>query len=202
MKSLFFIGAVLFFLPGTVIGSDLEQKSGAIERSMPSSVVFDSSTGLYWEDTAHSTYCHGVRMDWQDAISYCESLSLQNYDDWRLPNINELQSMSPIWFRNLEPAVEFWSSTTSGKRVIINNSMYYNRHAFSVVFYDKNFDFRGMYEHRRRCPSFRVEYNGNTNGHTVVYSEDEVYAGDSIYWVRLKKSRIKDRSLKNVRCVR
>ena len=30
-------------------------------------------------------------MDWQDAISYCENLTLAGESEWRLPNIKELQ---------------------------------------------------------------------------------------------------------------
>ncbi len=50
--------------------------------------VIDMSTGLMWQqDTAPGTY------NWQQALSYCESLTLGGYNDWRLPNRNELQSI-------------------------------------------------------------------------------------------------------------
>jgi hypothetical protein len=206
MKNLFFIGVILFFLVSIAIGLDFEKKTGSIERSMPSSVVFDPSTGLYWEDTAHSTQCHGVKMSWENAINYCESLSLQNYDDWRLPNINELQSMSPVLFRNLEPAAGFWSSTTVGYNTTVTGIQYPGPYAlaFKVDFYDSN-HVRYLDAPDHWC-AFRVMYNGNTNGYTIVYDLDE-WNEDGVHWVHSKsydtKSRLWNESrLWNVRCVR
>ena len=35
----------------------------------------------------------GDGLDWEDALAYAESLTLASYDDWRLPNAKELQSI-------------------------------------------------------------------------------------------------------------
>lgn len=57
-------------------------------------------------DNGNGTISHaGTRLMWQkqddglkkygdDALNYCESLSLGGYDDWRIPNIKELQSIT------------------------------------------------------------------------------------------------------------
>lgn len=78
--------------------------------------VTDTSTGLMWQqETAGS-------MNWEGAISYCENLSLAGYDDWRLPNRNELQSL--VDYSRDGPAIDtsyfpntmssyYWSSTTN-----------------------------------------------------------------------------------------
>jgi hypothetical protein len=77
--------------------------------------VTDTDTGLMWQkDTALGTYT------WQQALSYCESLTLAVYNDWRLPNRNELQSIvdynhHPVSIDPIFPNTEssyYWSSTT------------------------------------------------------------------------------------------
>ena len=70
--------------------------------------VTDTATGLMWQQDDS-----GVAMDWEDALSYAENFELAGYDDWRLPNVKELQSIvdythSPnaIDPDNLGPAID------------------------------------------------------------------------------------------------
>ena len=51
------------------------------------SVVKDNISGLVWQNVG------GVDKTWQEAIAYCENLSLGDYNDWRLPNIMEMLSI-------------------------------------------------------------------------------------------------------------
>ena len=64
-------------------------------------VVTDSTTGLEWQDNSDA---NGTRGTWQDVIDYCEALTLESHDDWRLPNINELKSL--IDRSKREPAIK------------------------------------------------------------------------------------------------
>jgi hypothetical protein len=103
--------------------------------------ITDAATGLTWHGDDS-----GEGMDWGDALSYCESLTLAGYDDWRLPNATELQSIVD-YTKNLDqtssPAIDpifgtssivneagevdypnFWTSTTHESRMGGSNAVY------------------------------------------------------------------------------
>ena len=81
--------------------------------------VTDNLTGLMWVKSAGS-----IIRSWQQALDYANGLSLCGYTDWRLPNVNELESMvnagqsnSATWlntqgFSNVQSS-SYWSSTTT-----------------------------------------------------------------------------------------
>jgi hypothetical protein len=78
-------------------------------------VIFDAGTNLYWQKDS-------AQIDsWKEALSYCENLEYAGYDDWRLPNKNELVSLVDYSkagteaevlssFPGMTPDI-FWSST-------------------------------------------------------------------------------------------
>jgi hypothetical protein len=50
--------------------------------------ITDKATGLMWQASDD-----GQTRDWQESLAYAESSSLSGYDDWRLPDAKELQSI-------------------------------------------------------------------------------------------------------------
>ncbi len=50
--------------------------------------VFDLATGRQWQQADS-----GAGLNWQAALAYAESLNLAGYQDWRLPDAKELQSI-------------------------------------------------------------------------------------------------------------
>jgi hypothetical protein len=50
--------------------------------------ITDLATGLMWMKTDS-----GTTMNWEQALDYAENLEYAGYDDWRLPNAKELQSI-------------------------------------------------------------------------------------------------------------
>ena len=83
-------------------------------------IVIDSSTGFVWKKTPVA------ELTWFQALAYCENLEYGGYDDWRLPNKNELVSLldydneqTPFTDFPANVNGEFWttSSIDSGSRV-------------------------------------------------------------------------------------
>ena len=83
--------------------------------------VSDEATGLVWQQADS-----GTDLGWEDALAYCDTLALAGHDDWRLPDVKELQSIvdytrspattttaaiDPV-FGVSEIESYFWSSTT------------------------------------------------------------------------------------------
>lgn len=70
-------------------------------------IVTDNATGLMWQQADD-----GYTYEWSDALDYCESMTLGGYDDWRLPDNKELQSI--VEYSKTEvPAIDtdFFDST-------------------------------------------------------------------------------------------
>jgi hypothetical protein len=79
-------------------------------------MVTDTFTGLIWEQNASDK-----TLTWEEALAYCEGLSLAGNTDWRLPNINESNSLVDYvqYSLAINPAnstiphtARYWSSTT------------------------------------------------------------------------------------------
>lgn len=76
--------------------------------------IIDQGTSLEWQKTDS-----GMMHTWQNALGYCEDLSLADKTDWRLPNIRELKSLVDYsrYYPAIDPAIScqsssYWSSTT------------------------------------------------------------------------------------------
>jgi hypothetical protein len=75
-----------------------------------SRVVLDLATGRMWQGcvagrTGDACASGGPSpMSWQAALAYCDGLSWGGYDDWRLPDRNELQSILDLG--RYDPAVD------------------------------------------------------------------------------------------------
>ncbi len=48
----------------------------------------DKKTGLMWQKNDN-----GIQYNWVEASCYCENLSLADFDDWRIPTVDELGNL-------------------------------------------------------------------------------------------------------------
>ena len=77
--------------------------------------VTDKAKNLTWQQQDD-----GAKKTWEQALAYCEGLTLGGSSDWRLPNVKELASIEdfskyPVADVNFFPTTKqdyYWSSTT------------------------------------------------------------------------------------------
>jgi hypothetical protein len=136
--------------------------------------VTDTSTGLMWQQATADSF------QWHEALTYCENLSFAGYDDWRLPNANELQSL--VDYGKEFPAINtkafpdtpnteasyYWTST---------HSLYYTNTAYYVWFG------KGVTDHDRivgyGSPARAVRGGQKwALGHLVISSPDQASSWD------------------------
>ena len=88
----------------------------------------DNEDGTMTDDLTHLMWIKDAQeilgtIDWYDAIDSCNKLEFNGYNDWRLPNLRELQSLidyseykpalsSENLFYNIQSLYYYWSSTT------------------------------------------------------------------------------------------
>ena len=86
-------------------------------------IVTDTKSGLVWQ----KTYETGKK--WQQALDYCENLTYAGYDDWRLPNKNELASL--VNYEKYDPASDFPNISSNN---FCSSSSTGSSYAYSVSF--------------------------------------------------------------------
>lgn len=83
--------------------------------------VTDNETRLMWVKDGSSAGCNnGDTLTWEQAKLFCKKLEFAGHKNWRLPNVNELQSIvdygrynpviNPV-FTNTKSSY-YWSATT------------------------------------------------------------------------------------------
>ena len=98
----------------------LSNISATLIRDNINNIILDTSTQLVWQDNIDS---RDNKNTWINAINYCSNLNLALKSDWRLPNINELNSIidtngSSNAIKNNFNYVNsgnYWSSTSYGR---------------------------------------------------------------------------------------
>jgi hypothetical protein len=95
----------------------VEGTSSAKEWVKMDGMVFDPESKVYWQD---SDEVSAIKETWNDALQYCENLDYKNRTNWRLPNVNEMLSLSDasretndaIFEHRASMAYGYWTSTS------------------------------------------------------------------------------------------
>ena len=154
-----------------------------LKRDAALEVVIDSDNGLMWQDFSDNL---NDIYDWEGSIQYCETSTHAGFDDWRLPNINELIYTLPnqtfinqtklifpegeLWNHTVSWRKPYWSSTTSsyddGTASAIESRGYYRP-------YFKKTDAYNVRCVRNNSTSSRMPYKFDSEGkHTATIDLD------------------------------
>ena len=74
---------------GAAFGAEAPGFTAGFSRDDAKNVVTDSIYKLMWQDGEEI-----FKGTYDEAVKYCENLSFAGYDDWRLPRVNELISIT------------------------------------------------------------------------------------------------------------
>jgi hypothetical protein len=127
-------------------GGHAESAGGAdgatgTEIPIETETVTDSATKLTWQKCPpgqSGTKCEAggstKYSSWQDALEYCDRLTFANYDDWRLPSIQELATI--VDYTKYAPAIntETFPSTAVESVWSSSESVFDNTYAWYVGF--------------------------------------------------------------------
>jgi hypothetical protein len=105
---------------------------------MSPNIIKDNKSGLLWQKCSKGqdilSNCSGItsKISWNNAIDYCNSIIIDGYNNWRLPNVNEWISISD-YSKNNFPAinVNFFPNTPSGP--YWTSTTYFNSSNIGVI---------------------------------------------------------------------
>jgi len=165
----------------------------SFSRDDDQQIVTDEITGLMWQDDSDS---RSYEDTWENAMQYCQDLTLSNYDDWRLPDIDELETLQDFGtvayryqnvsttFTNFDQDYsDYWTSISSGDEAF---SVFYM--TMHVLLRDKNSSLnvrcvRGEWERPYTSESRYLKENGIvTDYRTDLMWEDQNHTKVVILW--------------------
>jgi len=75
---------------------NMPKKNGPFKNRftiLANGIIQDGKTGLMW-----AAADNGEDITWEDALKYCQSFKGGNFNDWRMPTIDELVTLSADQF--------------------------------------------------------------------------------------------------------
>ncbi len=158
-----------------VRGEKLDERyTLGLGRDDSQSVVVDQDNALMWQDDSINA---SLELNWEDSIAHCEASEYAGYEDWRLPNINELLYVLPneVFTHQTQldfPPGEFWDHTVDFRKVYWSSTTHSRSEAqawgiesesFSSPMFDKNDGYHVRCV-RSASSAFRMPYKFDSDG--------------------------------------
>ena len=121
--------------------------------------VTDNVMDLIWQKEED-----GIRRDYKNALQYCENLNSGGYNDWRLPQKEELIKMAEFGYENLKRVFLF-----------IKDERYWAKTKQEELQWAQNPD--------------KIAYTVDFDPESSNYAEDKTYFRSNDYYVRAVRSR-------------
>jgi len=109
---LFFGGFFKSLYSSNSSGKDSQYKAPNYTLNSDGTTVSDNANKLMWQKNSNQE-----RVNWNEAIEYCNSLNLSEFNDWRLPSQEELlllydSSKNDFFWSQDYNLNGYWSNTT------------------------------------------------------------------------------------------
>lgn len=121
--------AIMAVVEVHINNGEIKQAIEFAGESIKEEVPYDPSVELEWQNLDKD---YGENLNWQEAIQYCQNLSFNGHNDWRLPSIEELRaefqlSNEPIY----NVTIDLWSISEAPNNIlnayyISGNSSWFN----------------------------------------------------------------------------
>lgn len=121
--------AIMAVVEVQINNGEINQAVELTGLSTKEKVPYDPSIELEWQNLDND---YGENLNWQESIQYCQNLSFNGHNDWRLPIIEELRaefqlSNEPIY----NVTIDLWSISEVSDNIlnayfISGNSNWYN----------------------------------------------------------------------------
>ena len=98
MRKIIAASLVCLLCSSAAFGTDAPGFMAGFSRDDAKNVVTDSVYKLMWQDGEEI-----FKGDYDEAVKYCENLTFAGFEDWRLPTLNELLSITDD--SRFEPAI-------------------------------------------------------------------------------------------------
>lgn len=160
--------------------------------------ITDLTTHLVWQKNLNLS-----SINWEDALNYAEHLELASFNDWRLPNIKELESLND--YSLINPSInttyfnsigvkKYWSSTSLPNQI---TKAWYLNTQFGITTYDEKTVLNYVICVRNETLTTAIKNEPQTDAETFMVFPNPCKGNVNIYFLDHQHEYLKDITLTN-----